>query len=226
MKIGIEFFDRHEPKPGDLWIVASGPAMGKTTVLRNLAVSLADHLGEGYITYWDLEHTYATWRDKIEKMGCAVPVALTYRNDSAWLDGYGGDYLAEPLNHGAPPGTVAVVIDQFDLYARREDVDIALKALKIWLVRTGRFGLVSMQLPRDVWGTMKAEGRLNPDALPEHMLDNGDAVFACGKTPKRALDHGDADTLRVVVCKTPTGLRDDQHTYHAFIWNHTTGRIS
>lgn len=226
MKIGIEFFDRQEPKPGDLWIVASGPSMGKTTVVRNIAVGLADHLDQGRITYWDLEQTYQSWRERIERMGCTVPAALNYRNNSAWQDGAAGAPLAWPLNEGAPTGTVAVVIDQFDQFADPDKKDAALKALKIWLVRTAKFGLLGMQLPRKVWGPMKTEGRLNPDSLPEYLLDNGDAVFACGQTPQHAVEHGDPDTLRVVVCKTPTGLRDDLSNHHAFIWDHKTGRIS
>jgi predicted ATP-dependent serine protease len=223
MQIGIEFFDKQEPKPGDLWLVASGPSMGKSTVLRNIAVGIADNLDGGRITYWDLEQTYAAWRSRIEKMGCDVPATLTYRNDSAYLDGHRNGEILPALNLGAPSGTAVVVIDHFDLFT--ETHDAGLKTLKIWLVRTGKFGIVSMSLPREVWGNLKAEGEIHPDSLPEHMLDNADAVFACGKTPQRAIDNGDADTLRVVVCKTPTGLRDP-HNYHAFIWNHKTGRIS
>jgi hypothetical protein len=233
MKIGIEFFDRQEPKAGDLWLVASGPAMGKSTVLRNLAVGIADHLDGGRITYWDLEHTHATWRAKIEKAGCAIPATIVYRNDSAYQDGRHNGEILPALNLGAPhpvPSSLnemgrvqVVVIDPFDMFT--ENCAAGLKTLKSWLVRTGRFGIVSMQLPRSVWGGLKAEGAINPDTLPEHMLNTADALFVCGKTPQQSIDSGDADTLRVTVCKTPTGLRDP-HNHHAFIWNHTTGRIS
>lgn len=194
--------------------------MGRSTVLRNLAVGLADHLDGGRITYWDLEQTHTSWRQRIEKMGCSVPAALTYRNDDTRGLSLG---IVETLNLGAPPGVVAAVIDHFELFT--DDPAEGLKHLKIWLVRTGKFGLVSMELPHDVWAKFKAEGEINPDTLPGHLLFYPTALFACGKTPQRALDHGDADTLRVIVCKTPTGLRDPHH-HHAFIWNHKTGRIS
>jgi predicted ATP-dependent serine protease len=220
MKTGIEFFDRQEPKPGDLWIVASGPAMGKSTVLRNIAVGLGDHLVEGHIAYWDVEHTPDVWRENILRMGCAVPASLSYRNEEVYHSGE----LVDLLTRSAASASYrAVVVDKFDLVV--PDVAEALPRLKIWLVRTGKFGLVSLQLRREVWGKLKSEGEINPDSLPEHMLDNADAVFTCGKTPQRAVDGGAADTLRVIVCKSPTGLRDPDN-HHAFLWDHQTGRLS
>lgn len=224
MRTGIDFFDRQDPKPGDLWIVASGPAMGKTTVVRNVAVGLGDNLDEGHIGYWDMEHTPATWKEKIERMGCDVPAALLYRNEGVYE---GDEHLEEVLTRGAGmPTYKAVVIDHFGLMFRlREHQDDGLRRLKVWLVRTGKFGLVSVQLPREVWGKLKTEGEINPDSLPEPILDNGDAVFTCGKTPQRAVEGGVADTLRVIVCKSPTGLRDPDNR-HAFVWDHQTGRLS
>lgn len=224
MKTGISFFDTHDPKPGDLWIVASGPSMGKSTVLRNLAVGIADHLEEGHIAYWDLEQTNQTWRAKIEAMECDVPAAFNYRNDSAYQDGYTDGKIIPALNIGAGSATSVVIIDHFSLFT--ETVDEALKTLKTWLVRTAKFGIVSLPFPREIWGQLKSEGRINPDSIPEHMLDHGDAVFACGMTPQRAVDSGEPDTLRVTVCKTPTGLRDGMSHHHAFIWDHKTGRLS
>jgi hypothetical protein len=180
MQIGIEFFDGQDPKPGDLWIVASGPAMGKSTVLRNIAVGIADNLSEGRIAYWDLEQTPTVWRQRIEAMGCAVPAAFDYRNDSAYQDGYADGKIIPALNIGAGASTRVVVLDHFGLFT--ENVADALKTLKTWLVRTAKFGIVSLQLPREIWGKLKAEGQINPDSLPEHMLDHGDAVL-CAKLP-------------------------------------------
>ena len=220
MRTGIEFFDRQDPKPGDLWIVASGPAMGKSTVLRNIAVGLADHLQEGRIAYWDIEHTFDVWRANILRMGCDVPAALSYRNEEVYHSGE----LVDLLTCTAASTTYrAIVVDKFNLVV--PDVPEALPRLKIWLVRTGKLGLVSVQLPRNVWGKLKSEGDINPDSLPEHLLDNGDAVFTCGKTPQRAVEGGAADTLRVIVCKSPTGLRDPDNR-KAFIWDHKTGRLN
>lgn len=221
MLTGIEFFDALEPKPGDLWIVASGSSMGKTTVVRNLAVGLADQPECGQITYWDLEQTHQTWVEKIVRMGCLVPAAFLYRNDLSLCDAYG---LLSQLST-VPVEARAVVIDHFDLGVLTSNVVDALKGLKTWLVRSGKFGLISMQLPRSVWGTMKTEGRFDPDTTPEHMLDIADAVFVCGKTPQRYVDRGEADTLRVVACKSPAGIREP-HNQHAFTWDHRTGRIS
>ena len=223
MKTGIDFFDMHEPKPGDLWIITSGPAMGKTTVVRNLAVGIADHLPEGRIVYWDLEQTNHAWRSRIEAMGCNVPAALDYRNDSAYQDGYIDGKIIPALNIGAGSTTPVVIVDHFGLFT--DNLDEALKTLKTWLVRTAKFGIISLKLPRENWGKLKSEGQINPDALPEYMLDYGDAVFACGKTPQQAIDSGEPDTLRVIVCKTPTGLRDGMSKHHAFIWDHKTGRL-
>ena len=220
MKTGIEFFDRQQPKPGDLWIIASGPAMGKSTVLRNIAVGLGDHLLEGQIAYWDVEHTPDVWRANILRMGCDVPAALSYFNEEVYHSGE----LVDLLRVTAAPAVYrAIVVDKFNLMV--PDVAHALPQLKIWLVRTGKFGIVSLQLPREVWGKLKSEGEINPDSLPEHMLDNADAVFTCGMTPQRAIDGGSADTLCVLVCKSPTGLRGPDN-HHAFVWNHQTGSLS
>lgn len=221
MLTGIEFFDAQEPKPGDLWIVASGTTMGKTTVLRNLAVGLAEQPECGSITYWDLEQTHTAWREKIARMGCSVPAAFIYRNDLTLCDAYS---LLDHLST-VPVEASAVVIDHFDLGVRTCDVVDALKGLKTWLVRAGKFGLISMQLPRAVWGTLKAEGHFNPAKMPEHMLEIADAVFVCGQTSPLEVDRGDADTLRVFVCKSPTLLHDPR-LRHAFVWDHRTGRIS
>ena len=220
MKTGIKFFDKQEPRPGDLWIVASGPAMGTSTVVRNIAVGLADHLPEGHIAYWDVEHTPDVWRANILRMGCDVPAALHYRNEEVYHSGELVDLLTRTTS---ATSYRAVVVDKFNLVV--PDVAEALPRLKIWLVRTGKFGLVSLQLPREIWGKLKSEGEINPDSLPEHMLDNGDAVFTCGKTPQRAVDGGTPDTLRVIVCKSPTGLRGPDNRC-AFVWDHQTGRLS
>jgi len=219
MRTGISFFDDQDPKVGDLWIVASGPAMGRSTIVRNVAVGIADNLVTGRVAYWDLERTYATWRTRIEAMGSDVPAVLDYRNESA----RGTRDLLSVLDRGAQSiQHVLVVVDNFGLFT--DDVVEDLKTFKNWLVRAGRMGLVGMQLPRSVWGKMKTEGDVNPDSLPEHLLDSGDAVFACGKTPQGEVESGAADTLRVVVCKSPTGLRDP-HNHRAFIWHQKTGRI-
>jgi hypothetical protein len=219
MQTGIDFFDAQEPKPGDLWIVASGPGMGKSTLLRNLTVGVADHLPDGRIAYWDLEQTYSAWQSAILKMRPDVPASFDYRNSSPWQDGMP---IVEALNNGTSTPTQVVAIDHFDLFT--DDPDTGLKMFKLWLVRTGRFGIVSMRLPAKCWRQTANWDSLDPSTLPEPILDNGTAVFWTSKTSQKAIDKGVADTLRVVVAKTPTGLRDPSH-HHAFIWQESTGRI-
>lgn len=193
--------------------------MGKSTVVRNLAVGIADNLAGGRVAYWDLERAPAAWRAKIEAMGADVPAALDYRNETARSE----KSVLSVLDRGARSNQhVLIVVDHFGLFT--DDVAGDLKTLKNWLVRAGRMGIVGVQLPRSIWGKMKAEGEINPDTLPEYVLDNGDAVFTCGKTPQPAIEKGIPDTLRVVVCKSPTGLRDPENR-RAFIWHHRTGRI-
>jgi hypothetical protein len=219
MKTGIDFFDAQEPKAGDLWIVASGPGMGKSTVLRNIVVGMADRLDGGRVSYWDLEQTPVAWRAAILRMRPDVPAALDYRNTSPWQD---NERVVESLNNSTSGVTKIVAIDHFDLFT--DDVDTSLKQLKLWLVRTGRFGIVSMSLPRACWRQTVQWDSLDPTTLPEPILDNGTAVFWASKASQKAIDKGTPDTLRVVVAKTPTGLRDPSH-HKAFIWESQTGRI-
>ena len=222
MKTGIEFFDAQEPKPGDLWIVASGPGMGKSTVLRNLAVGLADSLDGGRISYWALEQTHTAWRADIKKMGSDVPASLDYRNNSPWQDKM---HVIDGLNNSTSSTTKVVAIDHFDLFT--DDTDAGLKLLKLWLVRTGRFGLVSMRLPRKCWRQTASWDSLDPSTLPEPILDNGTAVFWTSMNSHKRIDQGGEhaiDTLRVILAKNLTGLQDPSN-HHAFIWEQSTGRM-
>jgi len=221
MRTGIEFFDAHKPKPGDLWIVASGPGMGKSTLLRNLTVGVAEHLDEGRISYWDLEQTFSAWQSAIVKMGFEVSSSLDYRNNSPWQD---KTQIIDSLNNSTSSTTKMVAIDHFGLFT--DDADAGLKQLKLWLVRTGRFGIVSMQLPRKCWRQTASWDSLDPSTLPEPILDNGTAVFWTSMTSHRRIDQGgerEMDTLRVILAKSLTGLRNPSH--HAFIWEQDTGRI-
>jgi len=215
MKTGFKFFDEYGAKPGDLWILGSGPGMGKSTVLRNLAVGIADHLTEGDVAYWDLERTPASWRKALEKMRPDVPEALQYRNSNAWQDGYLPAHIISVLNEGAGSTVQAVIVDHFNLFTH--DLDVGLKTLKTWLVRTSKFGVVGASLPRSLWRQMQIENTLDPTLLPENLLDNGDSIFVCNKKAP--------DSLRVIACKTPTtfgGLSEEVR----FSWEPATGRIS
>lgn len=148
-----------------------------------------------------------------------VPGAFDYRNNSPWQD---KTEIVDALNNSTSSATKLVAIDHFDLFT--DDPATGLKMFKLWLVRTGRFGIVSMRLPRKCWRQTASWDTLDPSTLPEPILDNGTAVFWTSKTSQKALDKGVADTLRVVVAKTPTGLRDPSH-HHAFIWESGTGRL-
>jgi len=220
MRTGIEFFDNQEPKVGDLWIVAGGPAQGKTTILRNIAVGLCRN---GLPTvHWDVEHAAGPWAEGISRLDSSVRErGLEYRNV---VDVRGSTDVTCLLHENTSDRHRAVVIDSINLVAGRQSVDVVAQQVKIYAVRRGVFMVAGAQLPVEIWRRLLAEGSVSPEVLPEWMLTTADAAFVVSKTSQRALDSGAADTLRVQVCKSAAGLRDPAN-HRAFIWDHDTGRI-
>jgi hypothetical protein len=221
MQTGIHFFDAQGPRTGDLWIVAGGPAQGKTPVLRNLAVGIVrEHVPT---IFWDAQHAATTWREGIDRLApTARSNGLGYMNS---VDVRGQTDVIGVLHDSVGAKHGAIVVDGLDLIAGPQGIDDLARSVKRYAVRRGVLMVVGAQLPLDTWRQLIVEGTITPESLPEWMMNLGDVVFAVSKPRKT----GGADgtglwPLRVQVCKNHDGLCDASH-HHNFLWDHVTGRI-
>lgn len=112
MRTENEFFDRQGPLEGQFWLVTSMPGMGKSTLLRNLAVRVTKNLrgngGKGRSIYWNAEDPVLHWK---ERMHCIEPESdhldIEYTEDPDSI-------LKRPLN------TKIMVIDGLEFLLREE----------------------------------------------------------------------------------------------------------
>lgn len=212
IKTGYEFFDRFEPKPGDVWIVASGTHQGKSAILRNLAVGISER-GEDSnpLHYWDTEAAAVIRNTHFEKLG-AKRERFVFHNDPL-RDGSVSN-LAELLK-----STRAVFIDSLQLFLLRHVIDEhALMELKSFAVRMGCLVVSSFQLSRNTTAVANS-GNLTQGHLPA-AFDYASAVFVAHKLPGTS----ESQTIVVQACRAPGAVLGPD-VKQEFLCDPETGRL-
>lgn len=217
MKTGFEFFDRFEPKAGDVWLVASSCGQGKTTLLRNLAVGISQRAQEPPpphfpLHYWDLEAANNVRNTNFEKLGMQ-PGQILFRNDPL-----GDNPLSGLLESMKNPS--AIFIDCVQLFLMRHYLDeYALMQLKSFAVRLGCLVVASFQLPRDT-AALAQSGSLTAQQLPEEFCYTN-AVFVLRK---ETAGPSEDTTLVVQAYRSRQGMLGP-NVSQRFVRDAVTGRL-
>jgi hypothetical protein len=213
MKTGFEFFDRFEPKAGDVWIVAAGVCQGKTTVLRNLAVGVSQQAEDSDppLHYWDMEAAAHIRNTNFVQLGLD-PGRVLFRNDP--LRNNQLSSLVESMK-----STQAVFIDSVQLFLLKHELDeTTLMELKSFAVRMECLIVASFQLSRNTTAVANS-GNLTPQHLPA-AFDYASAVFVAHKPPGTS----ESQTIVVQACRAPRAILDPD-VKQEFLRNPETGRL-
>lgn len=209
MKSGIEFFDRHEPKGGDLWIIGGGPASGKSTILENLAAGFA-LTSEISSTFCGLEKSPSQWlktmlqinRAKSDAANCASNLKTLQRlvqfTNTPWVEGSFSAFLVEV--HLKSQRKV-LFVDYANLFIGGHPSAEHIIAMKSTAARGDTLIIAAIQLSQALWSSLEITDNFNPQQLPSDILSYADVVFTTGR-------RNEPGEFSLLECRTKDGVSD------------------
>lgn len=214
MHTGFEFFDRFDPKPGDLWLFCGQPGHGKTTILRNLAAGVTEQAAKRNETrqamYYELELAPSVAQERFKKLGRGILPTFTNHLST---DSFGATLDSRLVS--TFKSCYALFVDSAHMLAGGRVGEHDIMALKSFAVRTECFVVATVQTKRV---DTESEARLSWLLQKPTLYDLSSGVFFVNKTA--------TDEFVVEAHRSYEGiLPETQRPYVKFAWNRDTGRV-